>query len=46
MPDEHELAEIADRLRRAVAPALDPACPDLEAVRLAKLNDQIARRTG
>jgi hypothetical protein len=45
MPDEHELAEIADRLRRAVAPALDLACPDPEAVRLAKLVDQIAKRT-
>ncbi len=45
MPDEHELAEIADRLRRAVAPALDLAYPDPEAVRLAKLADQIAKRT-
>ncbi|MGH3192031.1 MAG: hypothetical protein ACRDOL_33255 [Streptosporangiaceae bacterium] len=44
MPDEHELAEIADRLRRAVAPALDLAYPGPEAVRLAKLADQIARR--
>lgn len=46
MPDEQELAEIADRLRRAVAPALDLAHPDPEAVRLAALADQIARRTG
>jgi hypothetical protein len=45
MPDEHELAEIADRLRRAVASALDLAYPDPEAVRLAKLADQIAKRT-
>ena len=45
MPDERELAEIADRLRRAVAPALDLAYPDPEAVRLAKLADQIAKRT-
>ena len=45
MPDEHELAEIAGRLRRAVAPALDLPCPDPEAVRLAVLADQIARRT-
>ena len=45
MPDDHELAEIADRLRRAVAPALDLAYPDPDAVRLAKLADQIAKRT-
>jgi len=45
MPEEHELAEIAGRLRRAVAPALDLAHPDPEAVRLATLADQIARRT-
>ena len=44
MPEEHELAEIAGRLRRAVAPALDLAHPDPEAVRLATLADQIARR--
>jgi hypothetical protein len=37
MPEEHELAEIAGRLRRAVAPALDLAQPDPEAVRLATL---------
>jgi hypothetical protein len=43
--DEHELAEIAGRLRRAVAPALDLAYPDPEAVRLTKLADQIAKRT-
>jgi hypothetical protein len=42
MPDEHELAEIADRLRRAVARALDLPYPDPEAVRLAALADQIA----
>jgi len=42
MPDEHELADIADRLRRAVAPALDLAYPDPEAVRLANLAGQIA----
>jgi len=45
MPDKQELAEIADALRRAVAPALDLPCPDPEAVRLAVLADQIARRT-
>ena len=45
MPEEHELAEIAGRLRRAVTPAPDPARPDPEAVRLATLADQIARRT-
>jgi hypothetical protein len=44
MPDEHELTEIAERLRRAVASALDLAHPDPEAVRLAKLADQIAKR--
>jgi len=32
MPGEQELAEIADRLRRAVAAALDLAHPDPEAV--------------
>jgi hypothetical protein len=42
---EHELAEIADRLRRAVAPALDLPYPDPEAVRLAALAEQIAPRT-
>jgi hypothetical protein len=45
MPDERELAEIADRLRRAVAPALDLPYPDPEAVRLAALAGQIALRT-
>jgi hypothetical protein len=45
MPSEHELAEIASRLRRAVAPALDLPYPDPEAVRLAALADQIAPRT-
>jgi hypothetical protein len=45
MPDEHELAEIAATLRRAVAPALDLAYPDPEAVRLAKLAGQIVKRT-
>jgi hypothetical protein len=45
MPDEHELAEIAGRLRRAVAPALDLAHPAPEAVRLAELADQIAPQT-
>lgn len=45
MPAEHKLAEIADRLRRAVAPALDLPYPDPEAVRLAKLADQIVKRT-
>jgi hypothetical protein len=44
MPEEHELAEIAGRLRREVAPTLDLAYPDPEAVRLATLADQIARR--
>jgi hypothetical protein len=42
MPHESELAEIAAMLRRAVAPALDLAYPDPEAVRLAALADQIA----
>ncbi len=42
MPHESELAEIAAMLRRAVAPALDLACPDPEAVRLAAIADQIA----
>jgi hypothetical protein len=46
MPGEHELAEIADRLRRAVSPALDLAHPDPEAVRLAALADQIALLPG
>jgi hypothetical protein len=46
MPDERELAEIADRLRRAVAPALDLAHPDPEAVRLAALADQITPQPG
>jgi hypothetical protein len=41
-PHPDELAEIADRLRRAVAPALDLAYPDPDAVRLARLADQIA----
>jgi hypothetical protein len=45
MPGEHELAEIADTLRRAVAPALDLPYPDPEAVRLAALADQIAPPT-
>jgi hypothetical protein len=44
MPDPHDLAEIANRLRRAVAPALDLPYPDPEAVRLAALADQIAPR--
>jgi hypothetical protein len=44
MPGEHELAEIASRLRRAVAAALDLAHPDPEAIRLAALADQIAPR--
>jgi hypothetical protein len=35
MPDEHELTKIAERLRRAVASALDLAHPDPEAVRVA-----------
>jgi hypothetical protein len=46
MPGEHELAEIADRLRRAVSPALDLAHPAPEAVRLAALADQIAPLPG
>jgi hypothetical protein len=45
MPGEHELAEIADRLRRAIAPALALPCPDPEAVRLAELAEQIAPQT-
>jgi hypothetical protein len=45
MPGEHELAEIAAQLRRAVASALDLAYPDPEAVRLTKLADQIVKRT-
>lgn len=44
MPGEHELAEIADRLRCAIAPAMDLPYPDPEAVRLAALADQIAPR--
>jgi hypothetical protein len=39
-------AEIPDRLRRVIAPARDLACPDPEAVRLAKLTGPITRRTG
>lgn len=46
MPDEHELAGIASRLRRAVAAALDLAHPDPDAVRLAALADQIAPQPG
>lgn len=42
MPGGYELADIAARLRLAVAPALDLSCPDPEAVRLADLADQIA----
>jgi septal ring factor EnvC (AmiA/AmiB activator) len=45
MPDEHELAEIADMLRRAVAPALDLPYPDPEATRLVAPADQIVLRT-
>ncbi|MGH3182472.1 MAG: hypothetical protein ACRDOE_11285, partial [Streptosporangiaceae bacterium] len=45
MPHQDELAEIAGRLRRAVAPALDLPHPDPEAVRLAALADQIAPHT-
>jgi hypothetical protein len=45
MPGEHELAGIADRLRRAVTSALDLSDPDPEAVRLAALAEQIALRT-
>jgi hypothetical protein len=46
MPGEHDLAEITDRLRRAVAPALNLPFPDPEAVRLAAIADQIAPRAG
>jgi hypothetical protein len=42
MPHESVLAEIADTLRRAVAPALALPYPDPEAVRLAALAEQIA----
>jgi hypothetical protein len=42
MPTAHEAAEIASRLYRAVAPALDLPHPDPEAVRLASLASQIA----
>lgn len=45
MPGEHELAEIADRLRRAVASVLDLPYSDPEAVRLAALAEQIPPRT-
>jgi hypothetical protein len=45
MPHEDELADIADRLRRAVAPALDLVHPHPDAVRLAALADQIAPQT-
>lgn len=45
MPDERELAEIADRLRRAVAPTPGLACPDPEAVRRVNLADQVGKRT-
>jgi hypothetical protein len=44
LPRAHELAEIADRLRRAVAPALDLPHPAPEAVRLAALAELIAPR--
>ena len=46
MPGEHELAEIAGRLRSAVAAALDLPYPAPEAVRLAALADQITRPAG
>lgn len=42
MPHPDELAETAGQLRRAVAPALGLAYPDPDAVRLARLADQIA----
>jgi hypothetical protein len=42
MPDEHWLAEIADSLRSALAPALDLPHPDPEAVRLSAVADQIS----
>ena len=42
MPGEEEVAEIAGRLHRAVAPALNLSYPDPEAVRLAALAEQIA----
>ena len=41
MPGDERLAEIADELRRAVAPALGLRCPDPEAVRLLAVADQI-----
>jgi hypothetical protein len=44
LPDAQDLAEIANRLRRAVAPALDLPYPAPEAVRLAALAEQIAPR--
>ena len=42
MPDEQELAEIAGRLRRAVAAALALAYPDPEAVRLGTCSQSTA----
>jgi len=45
LPGAHELAEIADRLRRAVAPALDLPHPAPEALRLAALAELIAPQT-
>jgi hypothetical protein len=44
LPGAHELAEIAERLRRAVTPALDLPYPDPEAVRLAALAELIVPR--
>lgn len=45
LPDDHELEQIADRLRRAVKPALNMPHPAAEAVRLAALADQITLTT-
>jgi hypothetical protein len=46
LPGAHELTEIADMLRHAVARALDLPYPDPEAVRLAALAGQIAPQAG
>jgi hypothetical protein len=46
LPHPDVLADIADQLRRAVAPALALPYPDPEAVRLAEVADQIAPAAG
>jgi hypothetical protein len=44
LPEARDLAQIADMLRHAVAPALDLPYPAPEAIRLAALAEQIAPR--